>query len=347
MTRLPVNFPLQERWCVTNDLLISRALYSDDLVFTISSMLETSQYSYQAYNAKTGNIEWQIQQDNRDGSVGSFGFWAVDKSWLIVSSPTLAVMETETGKTLWHQNGDFRGFSVGDNKVFAATPEFVAAYEISTGKQLWQVPGPSRGTAEAPHYDPENKVLVGDYINYYVWAPDTGEVLLQAPRLKVSSPYGFGNMGQIYNGMLLYGDEAFDVLTGRLLHPFTIHDVRATTPFISENLLFLNAYDQVIAEDLTTFTTTWEYQSFDSSGHLLDILGGPVVLDKIVYVLLSDATLRALELKTGKEIGIWSGSGVVDRRFLQTPFIADLKVGEDILIASFGTNELCIFETVN
>jgi outer membrane protein assembly factor BamB len=112
-------------------------------------------------------------------------------------------------------------------------------------------------------------------------------------------------------GYLLNFDRAVDVRTGKLIRPRTI--IQSLFPFVVDDTMFLNDYTGVVAITLRDFAELWQYHSPVVDGKPLNVVGDPVALGGAMYAILGDATLRALDLQTGSEIGRWQSKEVVDR----------------------------------
>ncbi len=347
----PSTLPIQLRWCISDTTSLSNPIYSKGLVFVVAGSPEISAnpltktpFSYRAYDADNGALVWEKQMEDRTALEGTPGYWAAYEDWLTLGSLSgLMSIEAKTGKVLWSIGGVFRGLAVGDHKVFVVTDETLDAYDVVTGTRLWRSTGPTRNTGERPLYDAESNLLVGNYVNYYVWDSDTGAIIHQSSSLAVVPDTYLVNTGQIYKGKVFYGNRIFDASTGGLIHTRKFAKWQASIPFAIDNKVFLNGYTEMVAEDTESYLVLWRYQPSTNGGDSIGIIGDPVALNDVVYVMLSDATIQALDLATGQEIGSWQGSEVIDRRDHLTPFIPDLEVGDGMLFASFGTNQLCAF----
>lgn len=257
----------------------------------------------------------------------------------IGSSGLLSVFDTLTGERAWTQRVWNSGFAIGRGKLFVSGPEQIKAIEVETGKFVWENTGPGRGWSVAPFYDPSNNVVVFNDATYRLLDPDTGVIRLELPRLSESRFSYDPNGGQVHNGVLLYMDEAYEVSTGRLIHSRTIPGAHSFLPFIEDGQFYLSNFADVVTIDLSDFTEVWRYTAPDG----FEVVGDPVALDGVIYTILSDASIRALDRSTGSEIGAWQGDEVVDRRFGNSPLIPALVTGDGMLFASFGTNQMCAF----
>jgi outer membrane protein assembly factor BamB len=331
--------PLAERWCIHSDSYpLSYPIYREGLVFVLSGRRPST--AIRAYEATTGKLQWTAPVPTPALAVS---YWLVEEDYVVVGDrSSLHVLEAKTGKQLWqlsaHTN---RGMAVGENKLFVGGIEKIEAYELATGVKIWQIPGQGRGVENIPFYDATDHVIVLDGITFRLVDGNTGTILLDA-----KAPPADGSSylwGQLYDGYLLYFDRAIDVRTGRLIHARTIVSSQSLPASVAENTLLLSAYTDVVATSLSNFAEVWRYQSPSLEGKQLQVLGDPVVLGKTVYIILSDASLRAIDLVTGRETGKWQGESVADRRFNNTPFVAGLASGDSMLFASFGTDELCAF----
>lgn len=338
--------PLSEDWCISGKSRLSRPLYSGGLVFVISEdpKNQDDAWLYEAYDVNDGTLVWSTAVlEYIDGRVGTAGYWDITDGRMVVGSSTqLGVLDSQTGKSLWKMRyGGFRGFSVANERVLVSTDEAIEAYDIDTGELMWRTKqGPGR--YDMPVYDSKNQTVVANFDEYYILDFDTGHILAKLPKLNVPVEAYKSNVFRVLNGKLVYGDLAFNAQTGEVLHPFTTSHRSMRPPTVAGGKLFLNNWGEVVAINESDFSVAWHYRFAR-----IRALGSPVAIGETVYILLSDATLRAVDLNTGKEIGYWQGKRVLDTDGLETPFSADLVANDNKLFATFGTNELCAFEFPN
>ena len=109
--------------------------------------------------------------------------------------------------------------------------------------------------------------------------------------------------------------------------------------------------------DRNTFEVKWVYRPPSKrSWYPLITLSQVAILNDTGYVIFSDATLRAFDLDTGKELGYWQPDTLALLNWpICTPFVIlgcnkDSKVGlatsDDTLFASFGDGKVYAFSQI-
>ncbi len=340
-----VGFPLALKWCVKGEHPISQPIYENGLVFTLDG--KQPEVTITAFGSTKGEYIWSAKSYNSDGAAGLPGFWTIDRGFMVIgTSRSVMVLNSQSGEILWEREPSSRGFALEKEKtIFLGGSEFIQAFDLETGEKLWEIAGQGRGWSQAPLYDALNNLLVLNEATYRLINPETGQVIFETQRLPREDQFNYNNNGgQIHNGLLFYMDEIINTKNGEVIHKRTIPAFSQTwEPAIVQNLMLVSDYDQVIAFDVEKYIETWRYETPEINGQQLIVVGDPIGLDGIVYIILSDASIRALDLHTGEEIGKWQGKKVVDQRGRQTPIIPGFAVGDGMLFASFGTNELCAF----
>jgi outer membrane protein assembly factor BamB len=348
-TQAPSTLPLAELWCIQDSDLVSYPLYANGLVFTVDA--KTPTVTHKAFAASTGILTWTAKSPNENGTAGNRKYWLVDDKYYVSGdAQSVTVFDALTGKVLWQADhmGMEVGFAAGDGKLFVGTQPNTLAYDLATGKSLWGcVPGQERAAA-APLYDPLNRVVVLDQAEYWLLNPQDGNFIFRAPG-RLGNGLEATDKGFIHDGLLFYDDEVVEVKTNKVIHPGSIGSSLFDLPVIVNNHLLIAVFEEVVALDLKTFTEAWRYHTSSVDGHPLEIEAGPVAVGDNAYILLSNATLLALDLNNGKEIGAWQGHQLIDvrdsgpARGFSTPLRPGLAVGDGMLFAAFGTKELCSF----
>ncbi len=337
------SFPLTNTWCVNRKRNISYPLYSDGYVFILEGI---NSDEVTAFDGESGKVIWSVNLVNNGGVDGTLGYWTIASPYMVLgSSSAVYTIDIHTGQLKWEYHPWNNGFAVGDGKVFTGNPETIRALDLETGNLLWEIEGQGRGSV-APLFDPVNDVVVLNDRTYRLLDPLTGNVIYEIAHLPETSDYSYNwNGGQIYHGMLLRNDEAFIVMTGDVIHPRTIAGSQSLNPFIDSDYMLIGDFADVVKVDLVDFHEMWRYRvPLQSNDYQAEVLGDPVALNDMVYTILSDSSVRAIDLKSGQEIGFWRWSNVEDRRFGSTPLVPGLAVGAGRLFATFGTNSLCAFE---
>jgi outer membrane protein assembly factor BamB len=348
---LPVSngstLPIQEIWCQTTATPISYPIVSDELVYTIQGVKQgTDEVLIVAYDY-TGNVRWQQMAE----SYGLPGYWFVKDGFLVTGTSTSATaLNALTGAIVWQKDiGTTTGMAVGDEKGFISTYESVWAFDINNGDVIWEIPGPGRVGMVAPYYLPADNLLILDQTTYRIVDPGSGKVLYETEKTIENREPPYMNEGVIdqdkYLRVTTKGLEVLDPMSGEVLHRFDgAYNPIFQYPFIRDGVAYLNAYEAVEVLDIERLERVWRHE-FSHSGEEdgLKVYGGPILYQDVVYVILSDSSIRALDGHSGEEIGKWQGRHVEKRWGIGTPISPGFAVGSDRLFVSFGTNELCAF----
>jgi outer membrane protein assembly factor BamB len=292
-------------------------------------------------------VRWQQTVE----SYGLPGYWFIQDGFLVTGTATSqTVLNALTGEVIWDNNITTNGgMAVGDKKVFITTYDFIRALDIETGKIVWEIPGPGRGGATAPYFMPGDNLLLLDQTTYRVVDAKSGKLRYETERTFDYQEPPRTNQGVIHQGRYLRitpkGLEVLDPMTAKILHRFEgAYDPLFQYPFVNHGMVYLNAYWAVVVLDIDRLETVWTHafsRDFEAEGPKIE--GGPVLFQDAVYIILSDASIRALDVRSGEEIGKWQGRKVERRWGIGTPISPGFAVDGDRFYVSFGTNELCAF----
>ena len=339
--------PIREIWCQNTASPVSYPTAFNGLVYTIQDKEGDREKMLVVVYNSDGHLRWQ----QKVASLGTPGFWFVQDGFLVTgTNASITVLDAQSGEILW-QNNIFtnRGMTVGDEKVFVSTYGFIWALDISNGEVVWEIPGPGRSAAQAPYYSPENNFLLLDQSTYRIVDASTGEIFYETGRtFNLQEPSNV-NEGVINQGKYLRVRplrlEVLNPMTAEILHAFEgRYNPLDQYPFVQDGIAYLNSYWAVEVIDIERQERVWRHEfsrDFEEDG--LKVYGGPVLYQDAVYVILSDASIRALDRQSGEEIGKWQGRQVERRWGIGTPIIPGFAIGGDLLYVSFGTHELCAF----
>ena len=113
---------------------------------------------------------------------------------------------------------------------------------------------------------------------------------------------------------------------------------------IKDQSLFLNNSFSIAVLSLVQMNYVWQVAfSTGQSQDGLKVYSNPFEFQGNVYVILSDASIRAFDLQNGTETGKWQGKTVANKLGSLTPFIPGFGSSENLLFVSFGKNEVCAF----
>jgi outer membrane protein assembly factor BamB len=284
--------------------------------------------------------------------------------YLVISSPSsLMVLKTGAGEVVWSREGAADTVVCSEGAVFSsnAPRDSIQAFALSTGQQLWggTIPWkPFHGLA----YNPEEKQVVGNSGSLlYVVDPKSGRLAHSFEKVAIAPAEGIrGPTYLVDKGEFFIGGTVLDAKTGQTLHREDRFSA-LTSPTVTEDTIYISDSTErpgasgVVAMDRTNYTIKWKYEPQHKLPWLPLVTLSPVeILDGVGYVILSDATLRAINLETGQELGYWQ-PGVLDLLFWPvcavTPVpgcVESTGVGittsENMLFVSFGNGKLYAFE---
>jgi hypothetical protein len=141
------------------------------------------------------------------------------------------------------------------------------------------------------------------------------------------------------------GIEVLDVWTGKISKVFE-GPASLFPQFmkLKEQSLFLNTTSSISVLNLAQMKSGWQVTfGAEASEKGLKVYSNPFEFQGNVYVTLSDASIRAFDLQNGAEVGRWHAKKVENKLGYLTAFIPGFDSGEEMLFASFGTNEVCAF----
>jgi outer membrane protein assembly factor BamB len=174
--------------------------------------------------------------------------------------------------------------------------------------------------------------------------PDALSILLQMIMATKCSTCFFTSP-KYENGRIFYGSYAHDIRTNTLVFKdANYRNINAyLTTSLVDNIHFLYGGSGFVALDVITFTPKWTQYEGDFE-HLSDkarIVSNVTILAGVVYLIFSDATLRALALEDGHEIGHWQAEHVV--------YSGDIKIqpglarSDEMIFVTFGENRVYAF----
>jgi len=347
-----VSFPLNQRW--QTDLgrsTYERPAYQNGLIlFPANTILSSRWYGLEA---NSGQIVWS-QRITRN----SFRRCLTDEYLVISGTSSLVTLESKTGKFIWVGERAHTATCNKDVLFASGVPrDSIYAFNLATKKSVWSETTPIK-LVSSVIYNPQTKDLLAKEStlpgDIYVIDAETGIVKNSFDKV-VYAP-DEGQRGPTY---LVDGDELFaggtvlNAETGKVIHKENVYNTN-TPPTVTADTMYLSSGNSVVAYDRITYKTKWIYSAKSVAGLIPVLAISPVsILEGTGYVIYSDATLRAIDLDTGQELGYWQPE-LWDRWMWSVcipfsfPFCTPLTgVGtvalEDTLIVSFGNGKLYAF----
>lgn len=332
--------PIDLVWYYDTEGAIARPPYYADgtvYVFTDNNRLH-------AINASDGTLRWVQKVQGTDFQYNNVFY--KDKVILVRLNRFLEIRSAEDGEIIWRKELDARAVAAGNDKVFVAIGrhgERIEAYELTSGELLWKFSkkADSRNGSRI-FYDLGTKAVISLAV---ILEAETGR-LKSTFDIYTNQPLGFTaeTQARYANGNLFYGPYVYDVYTNKLLFDgknySTINKYLLTS--LVDNVHFLYGNDGLIALDTTDFTTKWiQYRGhFDYFSLEPKIVSNVTIFNEAAYLIFSDATLRALDLDDGREIGRWQAHDVVSS---ENEIIPGLARSAEMLFVTLGKNRLYAF----
>jgi outer membrane protein assembly factor BamB len=237
--------------------------------------------------------------------MGSFRRCLTDDYLVVSGSSSFIVLQPTTGRFIWSLERANTA-ACSETSVFVIVSRFeLYALNISTGQVIWPTTTPFE-TFGGVIYNPATKEVIAD--GAAIIDPASGRLLRTfEPSFVGYAPEQAGSRGPvdvINNNQLFIGGTVRDAQTGEIIHK---EDTYRTNfpPTVTTDTMYLSSWNSVVAYDRTNYDLKWVY-SAESIGGLIPVWAiSPVgVLDGVGYVIYSDATLRAIDLETGKNSGL-------------------------------------------
>jgi outer membrane protein assembly factor BamB len=357
LLRPEVSFPLHLSWeAKLGDFTDDAPAYQAGLM--LMSAKNGSRHDWYGLDAASGKVVW-IQ------NIKATSFrHCLTPDYLVLSSPwSFMALSTRTGEIIWKNEVSY-GTTCSDQMVFSTgvPRDSIEAANLTTGQRLWG-PTTPRKSFSGIAYNPVTDELIAMESNVpenlYIIDAKSGQLKYSFNRAVYAPNDGDNSRGQMYvvdRGELFVGGTVQDAQTGRIIHKEDRFHT-AVAPIVTENTMYLSAlYDGVVAFDRSTYEVKWIYpspQRRDGSG-FFHTLSQVAILDGLGYVIFSDATVRAFDLETGREVGYWQPDEndlwdwpVCTDVSLRFECIASARAGlgssEDTLFVSFGDGKLYAF----
>jgi outer membrane protein assembly factor BamB len=267
------------------------------------------------------------------------------------------VVKTQTGEVVWKKAERANRVTCSEQEVFfnGVSRDSVEALDIATGQRHWGGTTPQK-SFNGLIYNPEADEIIASESTFpeefYLVNPRSGQLLRSFQ--KVTNPPIEEIRGPMYlvdRGQLFLGGTVLDAQTGQIIHKEDLYGT-STPPMITADTMYLSSGYAVVAFDRTTYQIKWIYPS-QPPWALVYTISPVAILDGVGYVIYSDATLRAIDLETGQELGYWQ-PGLLERFFwpvcapVPFPFCTPttgvgMTASEDSLFVSFGDGKLYAF----
>lgn len=348
-TRRSDEFPLHVLWTYQAEgNLTLPLLYTEELVISRYDVRGTPKHVYIAVDADTGKLMWQYETDGSVGGVDDL-VEVVAHQLILGGNRRVEAVGLKSGSRSWVSEGynAVGSIATSDDTVFVASKKEVTALNAATGVTKWRnttMPGYSFRV----FYDEQTDRVLVTPDTFYVLDAQTGHILSAVDVKGEWNPADCFNALQIHEGRLYCGTMVFDGKTGELV---SLGNVRADNyfwfpPIISGTLYTRTPLGAVAAVDIDTMGLKWEYRpTAQPNDKSTEVISRVAVVGTHGYAIAEDATLRAFDLSTGKEIGWWQTSYVADWRPKDYVYLILPEVVSDgqRLYATFGDRTLYAF----
>lgn len=344
-------FPLKLKWKVTlGSASYQGPAYQTGLI--LMPIQDSSGKHWYGLDAASGRVAWI-----RNIKETSFRH-CLTSDYLVLSSPwSFMTLSTRTGETIW-ENGVSYGTTCSENTVFSTgvPRDPLEAADLASGQRFW---GSIESFFGVIYNSGTDEVIATHAEDFYVFESKTGQLKYSFSQAAYAPNDGDRSRGEMYvvdQGELFIGGTVQDSQTGRIIHKEERFNT-TVPPTITKDTMYLSAlYDGVVAFDRSTYAVKWIYpspQRKNGSGPF-HTLSQVVILDGSGYVIFSDATVHALALETGQELGYWQPD---ENELWNWPVCtypsprfgcvesarAGLATSEDTLFVSFGDGKLYAF----
>lgn len=347
------SFPLSLRWQIDLGYVShERPAFQNNLVlFPANSIIKNYWFGLDAVD---GKVVWSQQAKK------SF-LRCLTPKYLVISGPaSLIVLNPNTGEIIWQRERGAETATCNQKVLFSSSAprSSIAATDLSTGRPLWSGTNPAKSFSGVSYNSDADEIIASESTlpgDFYTVDPQNGKLNSSFARIANVLPYEDGR-GAIYfvnQNELFIGGTVLDARSGEVIHKedFYISKVPPTT---TANSMYLPAFDKgIVAFNRDTYDIKWIYQPQHKVPWLpLFTLSQVEILDRIGYAIFSDATLRAIDLETGQELGYWQleASDLLWWPICSFPPIlcnktarAGLAASDDTLFVSFGDGKLYAF----
>ncbi len=345
--RSPGPFPLPIKWQMDlGHSTYERPAYQDGLVlFPANNLFDSHWYGLDAI---TGEVVW-AQSIRRN----SFRRCLTSEYLVVAGNTSFVTMKTRTGKNVWALERAATA-TCSETEVFAILPRgILVAIDLSGTRSLWDKTTPFK-IFTGSVYNPEIQYLIASQDTFFYFVdPQTG-ILLGSPFEITAIPLYEGKRGITYlvdRGQLFVGGTVHNAQTGVVIHKEGFYRTNKP-PTVTQDTMYLTSGSAVVAYNRDTYNIKWVYPQETGIG-IPFTLSPIAILDGVGYIIYSDATLRAIDLETGQELGYWQPS-LLDRwrwpvcaplpfPFCVAPTGVGLAASEDTLFVSFGDGKLYAF----
>jgi len=323
----------------TQDSIAGPPYYAGGTVY-----LFTNTNRLYAIKASDGTLQW-VQKVQGTGFHYNNVFYK-DTVILVRLSGLLEIRSSSDGEIIWRKELDARAVAAGQDKVFVAVDRHggrIEAYDLASGELVWTYSKKADGrNSSRIFYDPVTQAVISPAV---ILEAETGR-LLSTFDIYANQPVGFTaeTEARYAKGKLFYGSYVYDIYANQPLFEgknySTINKYLLTS--VVDEVHFLYGSDGLMALDTTDFTAKWvQYKGhFGLFSLQPKIVSNVTIFKGVAYLIFSDATLRALDMADGHEIGRWQAQDVVYR---ENVIIPGLARSAERLFVTLGRNRLYVF----
>lgn len=339
------DFPLKKKWCIELLQPVSEPPKIRDGIAYVQTQGDDSGTTFYAIDIDTSKILWRYEAMGSDRQ-----FWEVVDNYVIIanSSGKIVSLARLNGQRVWDNTIRYLATEslVTDGKqLYIIAQGHAYAIDPKTGSMVWgrDEDFPSHSSFLA-FYDEAHSTIVVPANHYYVISTKTGEPIYQSSSQAVNQ----FDQAISYEGMLIYADRIADAANDQTLYEMPDGYKHSFAPTVISNTLYYQTTNSRIkALDLKSKMNSWTYAAWDVPPLVHEFFTDFVAFDNYGFIITDDDILRAVALSNGNEVGDWTGPS--SSRTIRGISISyepplNLVAGNNVLLASYGTNLLYAFE---
>jgi outer membrane protein assembly factor BamB len=336
--------PLELVWTYkTQNRLSDPPWYYEDIVLIRSSIpfgeslrdVRKPDSWIDAVDAETGKRRWRFTRHSIGVRRPSWQELDAGDQLIVISytEGAIAVLDAQDGTVEWQRGPDqVRALIATDDHLYFGGFGQMRGYDLATGVWLWETDLPGESGLELA-IDGDQLYALGS--KPWILDPTTGEI-----RAALDEPRSFATM-LVSQGKIFAKGEceelgqmvAYDAKTGERLwaKPYRPENPYWYPTVVDDTLFLRTDTGSLVAVSTETGELLWEYRPSAEA----QVISKVAVLDDRAYFLVSDKTLRAVDLRTGEE------GGRLQSKYMRSWH--DVEPGEPISVPGVAASEHMLF----
>ncbi len=285
--------------------------------------------------------KWRAESGQVGGGLSSHAWQVTDRGLVYANAGgQLVLLSGRSGETLWQVTydkfWDAASLVADEERVYLVTVgEWrIKTYSLTDGQLTWQTEELTSHTEHNLYLEDgllleyESSSRNGNFIRTF--NPENG-IKLDTEKLPEDSPYILALAGNVYLGTADGWLWAIDRANNKpLWHiPAPMRRIRPPPVVVNDLLVVANGSDLQVLK-LWTGEILWQKQAY--------ALSNPVVWENVVYVIAEDASIRAHDLISGRELGRVEMSPAVTTPATDS-YALTVNAGDGSIYAYYGDSE--------